>query len=211
MGEMITLASTVSTVHVVDDDAAICRSLKWLIESIGLPVRTYSSADEFLAALDPAQPGCLVLDIRMPGMNGLELQQHLLKNNIQIPIIIITGHGDVQMSVQAMKAGAVDFLQKPFSDQTLLDLIQESLRKDAASRAARAKHLDIARHFQRMTPREREVLVLVVSGSSTAEIARRLGVSQKTIEVHRANIMAKSNAGSLAELVRWAIAAGFDR
>ena len=194
------------TVFVVDDDTAVRESLRWLIESVGLHVQTYASAREFLDAMEPAQTGCLVLDIRMPGMSGLELQEALAARASSLPVIIITGHGDVPMAVRAMKAGASDFIEKPFNDQMLLDRIQQLLKKAEDSRETQERHERIAARYEQLTPREREVMALVVEGKSNKRVALDLGVSAKTIEVHRAKVMEKMEAKSLAELVRMSLA-----
>ncbi len=194
-----------TTVFVVDDDAAVCDSLRFLIESVGLQVRTFSSADEFLAAYTPGQPGCLVLDLRMPGMSGLELQERLARQKCALPVIIITAHGDVPTAVRAMHAGAVDFMSKPFSDQHLLDRIHQALTKDAQARRDEAVRAGIAARVALLTPREREVMDLVVSGMPNKGIAAQLELSAKTVETHRARVMDKMQARSVAELVHMAL------
>jgi len=195
-------------VFVVDDDPSVRRALTRLIQSVGLVVEAHSSAQEFLDACDPARAGCLVLDIRMPRVSGLELQQVLAQRQIELPIVFITGHGDVPMSVRAMKAGAVDFIQKPFQDQDLLDAIQRAITRDAEFRRARVHHADVARRVALLTPREREVFALVAQGRMNKQIAAEFGISEKTVKVHRARVMEKMHAGSLAELVVLAQAAG---
>lgn len=199
-------------VVVVDDDAAVRDSLKRLIESVGLATLAYESADQLLeengAAL--ASAGCMLLDIRMPGMSGLELQERLSARGITTPVIIISGHGDVPIAVRAMKAGAVDFIEKPFSDQHLLDQVYLALERDARARESRASDEEIQARFALLSPRERTVMGMVVSGKSNKEIAADLGLSQKTVEVHRARVMSKMQAESLAQLVRLAIVAGED-
>ncbi len=195
-------------VFVVDDDQAIRRSLKWLIESVGLQVETYASADEFMRSYYPGRAGCLLLDVRMPGMSGLELQEHFARNDIHIPIIIITGHGDVPMAVRAMKAGAIDFIDKPFNDELLLESIRNALAIDQQQREFQSRRAEIATRLAHLTPREHEVMEMVTEGRSNKEIAMDLGVSAKTVEVHRARVMEKMEAGSLAELVRMVMAAG---
>lgn len=190
------------TVHVVDDDPAIRSSLKWLIESVNLTVRTYGSAQEFLDAYQPDEPGCLVLDVRMPGLSGLDLQEMLKERGIQIPVIILTGYGDVPMAVRAMKNGAVDFLEKPVSDQVLLDHIQQALAQDVENHRRQAEQEEVRERFARLTPREKEVMDLVVEGLSSREIAETLGVSFKTIEAHRSKIMKKTEAKSVSHLIR---------
>ncbi len=194
-------------VFVVDDDPAVRDSLRWLIESVGLSVETYESALAFLEAYYPGRTGCLVLDVRMPGMSGLELQNALASEEIGLPVIVITGHGDVPMAVRAMKKGAVDFIQKPFNDQELLDRIHEALESDAPIRRERAERAEIAVRLAQLTPRELEVMMQVIAGRSNKAIAADLGISGKTVEVHRARIMEKMQAGSLAELVRFVLIA----
>ena len=199
--------SSEPTVFVVDDDQAMRNSLKWLIESVAFRVETYSSAKDFINNYYPGRSGCLLLDVRMPGMSGLELQQYLNEHQIQIPIIIITGHGDVPMAVRAMKAGAVDFIQKPFNDEFLLDSIRNAMTLDEKKRNLQAQRAEIATRLDQLTPREHEVMAMVTDGKSNKEIASSLDVSSKTVEAHRARVMEKMQAGSLAELVRMAIVA----
>jgi RNA polymerase sigma factor (sigma-70 family) len=193
------------TVFVVDDDQAMRGSLQWLIESVGMKVQTYESAQAFLDAYYPGRAGCLLLDVRMPGMSGLELQEYLVRREIRLPVIIITGHGDVSMAVKAMKAGAVDFIEKPFDDEELLNSIRNAVQHDEKRRALRARRADIAARMAELTPREHEVMAMVTDGKSNKEIATSLGVSAKTVEVHRARVMDKMRADSLAELVRLAL------
>ena len=196
-----------ATVFVVDDDQAMRNSLKWLIESVGLKVKTYASADEFIKDYYPGRAGCLLLDVRMPGMSGLELQEQFVEQQIKIPIIIITGHGDVPMAVRAMKAGAVDFIEKPFNDELLLESIRNALIKDVDQRTVQSARADIATRLAHLTPREHEVMEMVTSGRANKDIAKTLGVSSKTVEAHRARVMEKMQASSLAELVKMAIVA----
>ncbi len=191
-----------ATVFVVDDDEAVRSSLRMLIKSIGLPAALYASAQEFLSAYQPEHPGCLVLDIRMPGMSGLDLQRNLSLRGAVIPIVFVTGHGDVPMAVDAMQQGAFDFLQKPFRDQDLIDRVQRAFAKDAANRRALAETGRIREHLESLTAREREVLTLVTSGKANKVIASELGVSPRTVEIHRARVMEKMDAPSLAALVR---------
>jgi two-component system, LuxR family, response regulator FixJ len=191
-----------ATIFVVDDDEGVRNSLKFLLKSVGLATRAFASADEFLAAYRPDQPGCLVLDVRMPGMSGLELQQQLNVRGAIVPVIFITGHGDVPMAVEAMQQGAFDFLQKPFRDQDLIDRIQRALESDVKNRAALAEHDKIRARLDSLTEREREVLGLLTSGKQNKTMAAELGLSQRTVEIHRARIMEKTGAGSLAQLVR---------
>ena len=191
-----------ATVFVVDDDEAVRTSLRLLLKSVGLPVETFASAQEFLDQFDPSRAGCLVLDIRMPGMSGLELQQHLNDRHSIMPIVFITGHGDVPMAVEAMQAGAVDFIQKPFRDQDLIDRINRALEKDREMRSELRERDEIRRRMSQLTPREREVLELVTQGKANKVIAGDLNVSQRTVEIHRARVMEKMEAHSLAHLVR---------
>ena len=190
------------TIYVVDDDAGVRASLRFLLSSVGLSTVALASAREFLGSHDPGQPGCLVLDVRMPAMSGLELQQELNRRGAIIPVIFITGHGDVPMAVEAMQHGAFDFLQKPFRDQDLIDRIQRALSKDAHTRSALKAHDQIRLRLDSLTPREREVLELMVRGKPNKIMAADLGVSQRTVEIHRARVMEKSGANSLAHLVR---------
>jgi FixJ family two-component response regulator len=196
-----------ATVFVVDDDDAVRTSLRLLLKSVGLPVETFASAQEFLDSFDAERAGCLVLDIRMPGMSGLELQQRLNEIHAIVPIVFITGHGDVPMAVEAMQHGAVDFIQKPFRDQDLIDRINQALEKDRDNRAGLRERDAIRRRMQQLTPREREVLDLVTQGKANKVIAGDLNVSQRTVEIHRARVMEKMGASSLAHLVRMVIEA----
>ena len=189
-------------VFVVDDDEAVRSSTKLLLKSVGLPAVTYSSAQEFLDHYDPQQPGCVVLDVRMPLMSGLELQQLLNIRGAIIPVIFITGHGDIPMAVEAMQHGAFDFLQKPFRDQDLIERIQRALAKDQTGRAELRERARIKERLESLTAREREVLELVTSGKPNKIMAADLGVSQRTVEIHRARVMEKMGASSLAQLVR---------
>lgn len=189
-------------VFIVDDDEAVRNSLRLLVKSVGLVASTSPSAQEFLASYDPADPGCLVLDVRMPGMSGIELQQRLNLRGAVIPVIFITGHGDIPMAVEAMQQGAFDFLQKPFRDQDLIDRIQRALEKDRTSRAELAERASIRESRDTLTPRERQVLDLVTKGLPNKVMAADLGLSQRTVEIHRARVMEKMGASSLAQLVR---------
>lgn len=193
---------TVSTVFVIDDDAALRKSLRWLLESIGLRVQTFASAGEFLSAYDPEQSGCIVLDVRMPGMSGLELQERLREQGCELPILVMTAFGDVPMAVRAMKAGAVHFFEKPVSDQVLLDHVQSALADDRRRQREQALHRNAAERYARLTSREAEVIELVVQGLSSREIGQHLGVSFKTVEAHRAKIMKKMEADSVPHLIR---------
>ena len=199
------------TVFVVDDDAAVLKSLSRLLRSAGLAVATFSSPRQFLDRHDPDTPGCLVLDVAMPGLNGLELQQALIASGHELPIIFLTGHGDIPMTVQAMKRGAVDFLTKPVNDENLLKAIRVAIEKDRLQRQARANVTEIQQRLATLTPREREVLQHVISGQLNKQIAADLGTVEKTVKVHRARVMQKMKVQSVAELVRLAERAGFGR
>ena len=203
-----TVSNARPTIFVVDDDAAVRDALKLLLRSVGQAVETFGSGQEFIDAYSEDRPGCLVLDIRMPGMSGLELQQKLNERHSILPIIFITGHGDVPMAVEAMQAGAVDFIQKPFRDQDLIDRINQALEKDNNNRAALGERNDIRRRLETLTPREREVLDLVVHGKANKVIAGDLKLSQRTVEIHRARVMEKMQASSLAHLVRMVLEVG---
>ncbi|TCO80849.1 LuxR family two component transcriptional regulator [Plasticicumulans lactativorans] len=201
--------TTASIVHVVDDDPALRDSLKWLLESVGLTAHVHANAQEFLAGWqDPGVPACLLLDVRMPGMGGLQAQSRLPSFGVAIPVIIITGHGDVPMAVSAMKAGAVDFIEKPFNDQLLLDCVHNALARDRARREALDHAHVLAERYASLTPREREVMALVVRGEPNKDIAEALAVSRKTVEVHRAKVMDKMQAESLSDLIRMAMSVG---
>lgn len=191
-----------ATVFVVDDDPAIRKSLRWLIESVGLKVQTHELASEFLESYSPDHPGCLVLDVRIPGMSGLELQEKLRERGYDIPVIIVSGYGDVPMAVRAMKAGAVDFLEKPVSDQVLLDYIQKGIERDIKNKANREQNKELVERKATLTRRENEVMKYVVSGFSSREIAEKLNVSFKTVEAHRAKIMKKMQAKSVPKLIQ---------
>ncbi len=201
------MADKKPVVFVVDDDAAVLESLALLLRSVGLSPQTCGSAAEFLETFDPDAPGCLVLDVRMPGMSGLELQARLQARGSKLPIIFITAHGDVPMAVKAVKAGALDFLQKPFRDQELIEKIQRALEVNARLRTEAADRDEILARLSSLTPREREVMEGVVAGKANKVIAHELGLSQRTVEIHRARVMAKMQASSLAELVQIAMRA----
>lgn len=193
------------SVYIVDDDHAVRRAVTLLLESVGYRTQGHASAREFLDQYLPEQPGCLVLDVRMPGMSGLELQQELNRRGAILPIIFITGHGDVQMAVDAMKQGAFDFVQKPFRDQDLLDRVNRALQSDQATRKLLARRDELRRRVDSLTPREREVMNLVVEGRSNKLIGGSLEMSERTVEIHRARVMEKMGARSLAQLVRMAL------
>jgi len=194
--------SNSDVIFIVDDDEAVRGALRLLLKSVGLPTAVYSSAQEFLANYEPRQSGCLVLDVRMPGMSGLELQQQLNIRGATLPVIFITGHGDVPMAVEAMQHGAFDFLQKPFRDQELLHRVQRALEKDRTVRVQLREKDVIQERLASLTPREREVLELVTNGKPNKVMAAELGVSQRTVEIHRSRVMDKMEATSLAHLVR---------
>jgi len=195
-------------VFIVDDDDDVRRALERLIRSVGLDVESFDSAGAFLRHEPPDGPACLLLDVRMPGLSGLDLQQKLGAAGLGVPIVFMTGHGTVPMSVRAMKAGAADFLQKPIDDQVLLDAVQQAIDEDRQSRVTEAERLAIERRIKELTPREHQVFTLVVSGLLNKQIAAELGTSEKTVKVQRARVMQKMQADSLADLVRMAERAG---
>jgi len=194
--------STSGTVFVVDDDQAVRDSLALLVQSVGIEAETFASARAFLDAYRPDQRGCLITDIHMPGMSGLELQEQLSSDGVRIPVIVLTAHGDVPAAVRALKGGAVDFVEKPFNPQALLDLIQQALARDAEIRELAEHEAHIAKHMARLTPREHEVMTLVVAGKANKVIAIELSISERTVELHRGRIMKKMQVRSLAELMR---------
>lgn len=192
-------------VRVIDDDEAVRISIKDLLDSVGMRSELYESGRDFLAAQSPdSPPGCLILDVRLPGTSGLEFQQELASTKVDIPIVFITGHGDIPMSVQAMKAGAVDFLPKPFRDQELLDAINKAVERDRTHRARQTHLHEFQKRFDELTPRERDVMLLVIQGLLNKQIASELGASETTVKIHRAQVMRKMQADSLPDLVRMA-------
>jgi FixJ family two-component response regulator len=195
-------------IYVVDDDSDVRKAMDTLVRSVGLRVRTFASASEFLRAELPDVPGCLVLDVRMPGMSGLDLQSEMTKANIDIPIIFITGHADVAMAVKVMKAGAAEFLTKPFHDQDLLDSLQHAVERDRLARQHRAGLVELRQRFNSLTHRQREVMEYVVKGLLNKQIAVQLGTSETTIKLHRGQVMHKMQAQSLPDLVRAAVCLG---
>ena len=205
---MSTLAEQQQVVFVVDDDSGLREALSSLFRSVGLQVKTYASATEFLQSKLPDRPSCMVLDVRLPGLSGLDFQAELVKANIRIPIVFMTGHGDIPMTVRAMKAGAVEFLPKPFRDQDMLDAVQTGLEIDRDRRRHAADLSKLRVSFETLTPREQEIMGLVASGLMNKQIAGEIGVSEVTVKLHRGNVMRKMEAKSLAELVRMADALG---
>lgn len=195
-------ANTVQTVFVVDDDEAVRSSLRWLLESIRLRVETFDSAESFLRNFNPDCPGCLVLDVRMPGMSGPELMDRLNKSGATTPIIFLSAHGDVPLAVRAMKGGAIDFLQKPYNNQQFLERVRQALDHDSRARAERTRTGDYAVRVAALTPRERQILDKVVAGLSNKLIARELNISYKTVEAHRGRLMRKMGVASFAELLQ---------
>lgn len=198
-------------VFIVDDDLSVRRSTERLIRSAGFKVITFTSAREFLASPRPEGPACLVLDVRMPGLSGMELQRELTQCGIQIPIIFITGHGDIPMSVRAIKAGAVEFLTKPFRGRGLLEAVRAAIERDQSAQKVRSETGELHQRYERLTPREREVMALVVAGQLNKQVAGELSTTERTIKFHRAHIMRKMGVESLADLVRMAEKLGASR
>ena len=199
-----------ATVYIVDDDSTLLKSLRYLLESVGLRAATFESASEFMEQLDAIQHGCLLLDVRMPAMSGLELQRVLKSRCIAIPIIVFTGHGDVAMAVQCMKEGAFDFIEKPYNEQKLLDRIQDAIEHDSGIREKMSHRAEAARRIKKLTPRELEAMGLVVEGLANKQVAALLGISEKTVEAHRSHVMKKVRAVGLAQLVQIAMSARSD-
>lgn len=199
-------ASTEPTVFIIDDDQEVREAIDLLMKSVGLATRSFTSAQDYLDQFDPGLAGCLVLDVRMKGMSGLDLQERLGREPIHPPVIIITGHGDVPMAVRAVRAGAIDFIEKPFHDQTLLDAVHRAFDQDADNRGEASRLADIQERLTRLTPREREILEQVVAGKRNKVIAADLGISQSTVEAHRAKVMEKMEAHSLSDLMRMTLA-----
>ena len=195
-------AVSAATVYVVDDDDGMRRALSLLLNTVGYKTAAFAGPVEFLDKFKPETAGCLVLDIRMPGMSGLELQQHLNRMGAMLPVIFITGHGDVPMAVQAMKEGAFEFVQKPFRDQDLLDRINHALQQDKENRGTLARRADVLHRVESLTPREKQVMAMVVDGAANKVIAIDLGLSERTVEIHRAKVMEKMGARSVAHLVK---------
>jgi FixJ family two-component response regulator len=207
---VVTAKAPSQIVFVIDDDASMRKAISRLLQAVGLMVQTFASAKEFLSKKLPNVPACVVLDVRLPGLSGLDLQREMVERGIHIPVIFITGHGDIPMSVQAMKAGAVEFLTKPFRDQDLLDAVRSGIQLDREARKERAELTELREDHQQLTQREREVMSLVVAGLLNKQIALRLGTSEKTIKIHRSHAMQKMHADSLAELVRMSQKLGID-
>ena len=198
------------TIFIVDDDASVRKSLSRLLDSLGFSAETFASADEFLKREHYEGVGCIVLDVRMPGLSGMDLQEELNKADYSMPIIFITGHGDIPMSVQAMKKGAVDFLPKPFDEHQLIDALKKAIEQHRAANALRAETRGILEHIGQLTPREYEILRYLITGMLNKQIAGELGIAEKTVKIHRARVLEKLGAGSVAELVRMAEKAGIE-
>ncbi len=198
------MTETKPTIFIVDDDPSVCESTRLMLEGVGFDVKTFASAQDFLNAKLQEGPGCLILDVRMPGISGLDLQEKLVSAKSPLPVIFITGHGTVPMSVRAMKAGAVDFLQKPFEEQDLLDAINRAITRQGEKKSEKDEADNLQQRVKALTSREYEVFSLLVTGMANKEIAHKLGTSERTVKAHRAQIMEKMNAGSFADLVRFA-------
>jgi FixJ family two-component response regulator len=193
-----------AVVHVIDDDASMRRALEEVFNSVGLETRTYSTASDFLAAKLMDGPGCVVVDVRLPDMNGLDFQTHLTRMGISLPVVIMTGYGDIPMSVRAMKCGAVDFLPKPFHDQDMLDAVITAIEHDRDRRAVDSAVADVRQRFDKLSPREQQVMLLVATGKMNKQVAGDLGISEITVKIHRGAAMRKMRAGTLADLVKMA-------
>lgn len=191
-------------VHIIDDDASLCSALESLFRSVELNARTYSSTRDFIAAPRPDAPGCIVLDVRLPGMSGIDFQDQLAELGIRLPVVLMTGHGDIPMSVRAMKAGAIDFLPKPFRDQDMLDAVAAAIERDRVRRAADTKEAGLRDRFATLSPREQQVMTLVTAGKLNKQVAGDLGLSEITVKIHRGAAMRKMGARTLADLVRMA-------
>ncbi len=199
---------TTHVVYVIDDDDAMRQGMQFLLRSAGLSARCFASGAEFLDSIDPHARGCILLDVRMPGMSGLELQEELRRRKVRLPVILVTGHGNVPMAVRAMRSGAFDFIEKPFEGPVLLDRVRSAIAADAEARVDDDRERELRKRIERLTPREREVMALVVEGMLNKQIAAELNISMKTVENHRAHVMEKLGAQSLADLVRMAVALG---